>query len=171
MLPGYLARLEELQPYNAWDPSIWGRDNTGYVRLPGMLQRVSTLDNIDKHRAIHATWHGVELFPATSHFPQFPTGFVRTGSSTTTEPLVEDAPVGSWNFQPPLPTDWQPDEMQMKRAFPLQVCFDDPSLVKGVCEILAGCFSAVAEVLNIFGPVFGPKMEAPLPVVSVLTAH
>lgn len=171
LLPGYLARLEELQPYNAGDPSIWGYDHIGFVILPGMLERISKLDNVDKHRVIHSTWHGVELFPRKDHLPELPSGFIELGMSRKMEPLVEDAEVGSWSFKPPLPSDWQPDEMQMKRAFPLQVCFDDPSLIKGVREILTWCVVAVDGVLQLFEPVFAGKLEPPLPVTSILRSH
>jgi len=171
LLHGYLTRLEELQPYNAWDPSIWGAANTGFVILPSMLERLSNFDNIDKHRSIHPTWHQVEWVPGRFQLPKFPDGFVLIGSSSSTEPLVEDAQVGGWLFRSPLPLEWQPAQVEMKSAFPLQVCLNDPSLVKGVREVLGNCFQAVAGVLNLFEPVFAGTLAPPLPVLSLLPTY
>jgi hypothetical protein len=66
VLAGWLARIEELQPYNAGNPSIWGwaDTGTGYERfppLPSALARLSELDNIDKHRCILRPWHGPKV--------------------------------------------------------------------------------------------------------------
>jgi hypothetical protein len=57
---GYLTTIERLQPFNNSNPSIWGYDaRTGQVRsatLPTALDRLSRLDNIDKHGS--PTLHG-----------------------------------------------------------------------------------------------------------------
>ena len=128
LLSGYLARLEELQPYNAWNPSIWGAWNTP-AGVSNLLEQISTLDNIDKHRVIHTPWHGADWWPTHGELPDLPERFTRTGSSTTTDPLEEDAYIGAWHFTPPLPSDWQPTQVEMKRAFPLEVCIPTATLV------------------------------------------
>jgi hypothetical protein len=69
---GYLARIEELQPFNTGNISIWGaRDpapSSGQLfpspvihALPQALNRLSSLDNLDKHRIIHTAWVGVRI--------------------------------------------------------------------------------------------------------------
>ncbi len=66
---GEQTRITELQPFNAWDPSIWGLTHQGLkfrrmypAQLPGQLKRLADLDNIDKHRTVHATWRGTSLY-------------------------------------------------------------------------------------------------------------
>ncbi len=86
-LSGYLTRIEELQPYNNGNASIWGtlpieafgaawpvsssrKDGTRQLVtpefapalsvLPFGLQRLCALDNIDKHRAIHVAWNRLD---------------------------------------------------------------------------------------------------------------
>jgi hypothetical protein len=174
LLLGYRTRLEELQPYSAWDPSIWGSENTGFVTLASSLQRIADLDNIDKHRVIHATWYGVKPFISPDKHVVFPDGFTFTGAGTCPDPQAEDTKVGSWTFAVPLPTSWIPEQGDMKACFPLQVCIEDPSIVHGVRHILCDCLFAVQGVLDIFDPVFveyGVKIDPPLPLTSLLVTH
>ncbi len=85
---GYLATVEQLQPYNNGNPSVWGQvrgSSTNPVRgarlvegadgemqmrissfVPGFspvpegLRILSVLDNVDKHRSIHGLWHRLD---------------------------------------------------------------------------------------------------------------
>ena len=84
-LSGYLTRIEELQPYNNGNPSIWGqrpigeRPLAGYLvadwgdaaegrpaaaiavsDVPVGLDLLTFFDNVDKHRAIPRLWHQVD---------------------------------------------------------------------------------------------------------------
>ena len=60
-LSGYLTRVEEMQPFNDNNPSIWGNRGSVFPNdafLPVFLDKLSRWDNIDKHRVIHAAWLG-----------------------------------------------------------------------------------------------------------------
>ena len=161
-LRGYVARIEELQPFNARNPSIWGIDAHD-PPLPVALERLSLLDNIDKHRVVHATWNGIRAFSVRD--VEAPSDFTFTGGGTILDPLKDGAKVGEWFFDTPLPSRWAPTEVQMKRHFPLQVAFPDPLPVQGVLDILPRCLWAVEAVIAIFDPVFNGK--PPLPVTAV----
>jgi hypothetical protein len=164
---GYLATIEQLQPFNHDNPSIWGLDD-GAVRfamLPNALERLARLDNLDKHRVPHATWTGVHLFagPSIDHFA--PEGFKSLGGGTGFA-LEHNAEVGNWSFATPLPGEWEPNEMQMKACFPVQVAFGKPGIFNGVLEVLQLCLWAVESVLIIFNPVF-ENGQPPLPVTAI----
>lgn len=171
---GYLARIEELQPFNSFNPSVWGygRGPSGQDRtpasLPAALDRLSVLDNIDKHRVVHATWIGARFGGWLNVGQDAPEGFESIGGGITMQPLEDGAEVGGWSFQTPLPSNWEPSEVQMKGYFPLHVAFPDPSPGKGVLEILPWCISAAEAVIEIFRPVF-ERQEPPLPVTAVRT--
>lgn len=168
---GYLAHIEALQPFNSWNPSVWGfGDDATPASLPHALDRLSLLDNIDKHRVVHATWNGVRFWGGSSVFRDAPASFRGIASSTTIDPLEDGAEVGHCFFEAPLPGEWTPTEVQMKGYFPIQVAFPDPSPVKGVLEILPWCLSGVDAVLAIFAPVFQHGMP-PLPVTAVRTVR
>lgn len=162
---GYLARIEELQPFNTFNPSVWGVRNAqrpDVPMLPGALDRLGYLDNIDKHRVLHATWLSVQFGSVT---PEIPDDFTFLRGLTMIDPLEEDAKVGEWTFQTPLPREWEPSEMEMKRYFPLMVAFPDPSVEQSVLKILPWCIWGVEAVLAIFGPAF--EGNPPLPVTAV----
>lgn len=178
---GYLARVEELQPFNLGNPSVWGPpsypgpDAGGILiagphfhPLPSALSRLSMLDNIDKHRVVHAAWVGVNVWRAMHREADiaFPPEFKQRSSSTAGEPLANDAEVGRLYFETPLPSDWQPDQVQMKRAFPLQVAIDEPFSGGGVLEVLPFCLWGVESVLALFAPVFSGR-HPPLPVTAI----
>lgn len=173
---GYLTPIEELQPFNAFNPSVWGtydsRIKAGLrdPSLPYALDRLSALDNIDKHRIVHATWLGTRFGGYLRISDDAPDGFRPIGGGTTLDPLEDGAQVGQYTFEAPLPSEWAPTEMQMKGYFPLQVSFPDPSPVKGVLEILPWCLSGVEAVLAIFAPVFD-EGKPPLPVTAVKTVR
>src|SRR5450755_3160345 len=118
ILAGWLSRVEELQPYHAGNPSIWGWSEDGLgeeamPRLPLGLDRLTTLDNIDKHRCILHPYNG----------PRFWGGSL----------------VGRVRYEAPLPHLWVPTQEDMKRNYPIQVSFNEPSLDKSVVHIVAWC--------------------------------
>jgi len=104
-----------LQPFNSQNPSIWGLTDHWTIRfalLPNALDRLSRLDNIDKHRVPHAAWTTLELFGAVPRIDKFaPAEFKSMGGSRTYGPLENDAEIGRWRFVTPLPQPWEPDEM------------------------------------------------------------
>jgi hypothetical protein len=170
VLRGWLTRIEELQPYNAGNPSIWGwklrRDPDQILKLPRGLERLSELDNIDKHRCVLHPWHepimwGGDRLPIPSNCSLAGYG---TGGMNV---LIDGAEIGRYQFSDTLPADWQPNQVDMKRAFPVQVCFREPSANQSVTGILAWCLASVKATLDIFEPVFS-RHEAPLPVTSKL---
>jgi hypothetical protein len=168
---GYLARIEELQPFNRGNASIWGvgPHNWPVIHpLPSALERLSNLDNTDKHRVVHAAWLGAA---STGSQPvTLPPGFKIVGGNTYMGPLKEGAEVGRWQFATPLPSEWEPDEMDMKRCFPLEVAFDEPLPSKGVLEVLPFCLWGVEAVLALFSPVFEEPARPPLPVTAIPNA-
>ena len=164
----YLARIQELQPFNIGDPSIWGHDTNGLARdalIPAALDRLSNLDNVDKHRVIHAVWAGIQfnLFDA---FPNKPSSFRHVTSTLNPGALENDAEIGAMWFATPLPGEWHPKQMDMKRHFRIQVALDEALPYKGVLEAVPFCLWGVEAVLKIFEPVF-TQGTAPLPVTAV----
>jgi hypothetical protein len=166
---GYLATIEQLQPFNQQNPSIWGFNEWGWGRsaaLPNALDRLTRLDNVDKHRVPHAAWAAIDVFGAPNIDKFAPDDFKSIGGGTTFGLLEDDAQVGSWRFQTPIPHEWQPEEMDVKRCFPLQVALGDPSPFQGVLEVLGLCLWGVESVLTIFNPVFA-NGQPPLPVTAI----
>ena len=165
---GYLTRIEELQPFNVGNPSIWGMEAHGgwplHHMLPMALKRLSTLDNIDKHRVIHAAWTGVDFLRSNKVEP--PTGFKFLSGGSTGVPLKDGAVVGNWRFGTPLPSTWEPSQVEMKRSFPFYVTVDQPPTLVGILEVLGLCLWAVEAVLTLFGPVF-LDLQPPLPVTAI----
>jgi hypothetical protein len=137
---GYLAHIEALQPFNAWNPSIWGfeRGQTSPL-LPFALGRLALLDNLDKHRVVHATWNGVRFGGYFGLAEDAPEGFKPISGSTTMDPLENGAEIGHYLFEAPLPCEWTPTAMQMKSYFPIEVAIADPSPVNGVLDVLSKC--------------------------------
>jgi hypothetical protein len=180
LFSGYLARIEELQPFNQGNPSIWGppRFDSGQDGvivagmhphpLPSALGELAKLDNIAKHRAIHPSWVSVNAWRALHRdFDiSFPPEFKQRGRSIAGDPLKDGAEVGRIQFEAPLPSEWQPADMDMKRAFPLQVALYESGITKGVLEVLDTCLWGAHSVLTIFVPVF-TKRQPPLPVTAI----
>lgn len=176
---GYLARIEELQPFNRGNASIWGTHPQEHPPIPPMpvfhylpiaLNRLSALNNIDKHRVIHAAWLGINASTARDFAAPMspPADFEFARSNTTTGPLKNDTEIGSVTFKTPLPSKWQPSDVDMKRNFPLHVAiFDEAGFAEGVLEVLGSCLWAVESVLTIFSPVFADPQEPPLPVTAI----
>jgi hypothetical protein len=177
---GYLARIEELQPFNLNNPSIWGLKPLDFSprigaepvnhALPVALSQLSALDNIDKHRVIHATWLGGKtdrLNPLGGHPTFVPEDFEQTGSLRMLGALENDAEIGALNFATPLPHDWEPSQVDMKRNFPLEISIlDESNFAYGVVEVLRLCLWGVEAVLRLFEPVFTAGTP-PLPVTAV----
>lgn len=156
---GYLARIEELQPYNATNPSVWGDPNPAQAdmpplsTLPGVLKQLSDLDNIDKHRVVHTPWAGVDavkgLFPEPKPWPS---DFTQLPGIIVGDALTNDAEIGRLCFLVPLPQRWEPTQMDMRRCFPLEIALDVNFVRKGVLEVLPLFLVAVREVLRLFEP-------------------
>jgi hypothetical protein len=157
---GYLARIEELQPYNALNGSVWRLIDEQFRRAPPVgssLAELSRLDIIDKHRVVHAMWTSVSVGAFTAPDP-WPSEFKHIAGGFTGLPLKNDAEVGSWQFQTPLPYEWKPSEMDMKRSFPIEVAFDQKFIGgQPVLVILPLCLWVVEAVLGLFEPVSARK--------------
>lgn len=156
ILAGWLSRVEELQPYNAGNPSIWGwsEDGFGDERMPPLpygLDRLTMLDNIDKHRCILHPYIRSRLWVGSLDVPP---EFKSINSSMPMEPLEEGSLVGTARFETPLPYSWEPIQEDLLRNYPIQVSFNEPSLDKSVVRVLAYCLWSVEATLRIFEPVF-----------------
>ncbi len=149
---GYLTRIEELQPYNLEDPSIWGQPYSAPL-IPAALARLARLDNVDKHRVIHAVWAGIQ-FNLLNSFPNLPPGFSHVTGSLVNGALQNDAEIGHIQFATPLPSQWEPEQVDMKRHFRIHVALDEPLPFQGVLEIGPFVLWGVEAVLRIFDPVF-----------------
>jgi hypothetical protein len=164
---GYLARIEELQPFNAWNPSVWGAPQIGKPAslLPMALDKLSRWDNMDKHRVIHAAVVSGALQLAN---PPAPDEFKYLGGSPSSYATLEEgAEIGRWRFETPLPFAWEPTEMDMKRYYAVEVALDEPIPPKGVLTLLPLCLWGADTVLQIFDPVFAAG-QPPLPVTVSL---
>ncbi|MFZ1926320.1 MAG: hypothetical protein WAU42_09285 [Solirubrobacteraceae bacterium] len=171
---GYLTRIEELQPYNALNPTIWPivmSPNQSATNSPGgALSTLNRLDIRDKHRALHAAQAAISIGGSlVGSWTEWPTGFtLLSGGSAKWGPLVNDAEVADCTFATPLPYQWEPSQMDMKRRFPVDVVIDQtpPFIDQAVLVILPPCLWAVEQVLRLFQPVLtgeGP----PLPVSAI----
>jgi hypothetical protein len=119
-LSGYLTRVEEMQPFNENNPSIWGNRGSTFPNdafLPIFLDKLSRWDNIDKHRVIHAAWLG-----SAQHYgpTKAPKSYGEARQTREPGPFENGAEIGRWEFEPPLPADpWEPTEVDMKEPIPL----------------------------------------------------
>jgi hypothetical protein len=170
-LSGYLARIEELQTYNILNPSVWQLFNADGKWSPPYpiadpLAQLQQLDIVDKHRVVHAVWAGVSVIKGLASPDPWPSGFAHVASSITAEPLIDGAEIGCWLFETPLPSDWEPSQVDMKSRFPIEVAFDKQAISKPVLVMLPLCLWAVAEVLRLFEPVFATGAP-PLPVTVI----
>lgn len=168
---GYLARMEELQPYNVHNPSVWRMVNDeGMWRPPypigNALDQLSKLDIIDKHRVIHAIWTGVSIIGGVTAPDCWPSEFKKIAGGASWKPLEENTEVGHWQFETPLPFDWEPSQVDMKRSFPIEVAFDKALLPQPILVMLPLYLWAVAQVLRLFEPVFAGQ-GPPLPVTAI----
>ena len=125
-----------------------------------MLERLALLDNIDKHRTVHATWHIGAFWEAES--PPIPL----LGSTGGSNPLENEAEVGRWHYGTPKPE--LPADMDMNRYFPIDVAFDKLPLMYSALEVL----DLLADTIGIVLELFRPCVEvgaAPLPLSSIPT--
>jgi hypothetical protein len=169
ILTGWLSRVEELQPFNAGNPSIWGWSEDGFgdehmPPLPFGLDRLTTLDNIDKHRCILRPYIGPKLWGGSLDAPA---EFKFIGGNVPMLPLTEGALVGSVRYETPLPSSWDPSQDDLRRNYPIQVSFNEPSIDKSVVRILSYCLWAAGAALRIFEPVF-KRRQPPLLVTTSL---
>jgi hypothetical protein len=171
---GYLTRIEELQPYNALNSSIWPiviAPNRPLTNSPGSaLSTLNRLDIRDKHRALHATRAAISVGGSLiSVLADWPAGFTSvSGGGAKWGPLINDAEVASYTFATPLPRQWEPSQVDMKRRFPVDVVIDQtpPLIEQAVLVILPPCLWAVEQVLRLFAPVFAGE-GPPLPVSAI----
>lgn len=163
---GYLATIEQLQPFNALNPSVWGFITPQFRAslLPTALDKLSRWDNIDKHRVIHAAVLAGALQLVN---PPAAREFKYAGGGATYATLEDGAEIGRWRFETPLPFEWEPTQEEMKRHFPIEVALDEPIPPKGVLTVLPLCLWGVSRVLEIFDPVFSSG-QPPLPVTMSL---
>jgi hypothetical protein len=168
-LRGYLTRIEELQPFNNGNTSIWGSTSLGqrlFSGVPAALEKLAQLDNRDKHRAVHAVWLGHSAL-GTEEAITIPDDFKRIVESENGKPLENGTEIAGWGFETPLPREWHPSEIDMKREFPLEVSLDEPFLFNGVREVLPFCLWGAEAVLRLFDAVF-TSHGTPLPVTAAL---
>jgi hypothetical protein len=157
---GEKARITELQPFNAWDSSIWGLMNTPHP-LAGYLGRLNTLHNIDKHRKLHAIWHGI------TGFPMVPPGF--TGAGATDQRLEDGAEIGSWSYEGTAPEI--PDNVDVERYFPIGITLDEPSVINDPVELLTVFTNTVSTIIDIFRPCIMHEGDPPLPLHGLVAVH
>lgn len=144
MRKGEITRIEELQPFNATDRSIYGW-YPPIAAFPDRLLRLEMLDNIDKHRELRPVWHSIKLFSA----PDPPLKL--KGSTVSFESLVDGAEIGRWQCADgPIPE--LPPDMDVQRYFPLQISVGDVAPFSGADELLTGLYATVATVLDVFRP-------------------
>lgn len=163
---GYAARLEELQPYNWANFSIWDVTRGG-MPVAFSLDTLNRLDNIDKHRGIHPTWTKVDFTGSLLNAGRWPDGFEFIGGSVAGGALENDAQVGHWKFKTPLLHDWTPSQVEMKAHLPLQVAIDEQ--VPTGQSVLVGvpyCLWVVGAILDLFEPVFSTGAP-PMPVTAI----
>jgi hypothetical protein len=161
--PGEQTRIEELQPFNAADSSLW-LPTPGYLQgvpalVPSLLGRLETLEVVDKHRLVHATWRAAEWFNAAQ--PPIPL----IGYETIGDALENGAEVGRWHYDLPRPD--LPANMDMHRYFPIGVALGDPPFMNGAVELLSSCRDAVAAVIDIFRPCITEGLPA-LPLSAIV---
>ena len=164
----YFTCIKQLQPFNKDNPAIWGDsefDLPTSAPLPVALLRLYELNNIDRYRNLHTVWHCVSSPPGIP--PGLPAGYVHTSSVTAAHTLTDDAELGRWTFETPLPSVWVPTAMDMRRAFPLAVSIGEPLSLHAALEVLPFCLWGVETTLELFEPVF-LHGRPPLPVTASL---
>jgi len=162
-LSGCVKRIEELQPFNSADPTLWGAQGS-----PLRLSPIGILDNADKHRVPHIAWAGVNIRNNDvigTLAGLAPETFECIAASTTWGPLVDGAVLGEVQFEAPLPSRWLPDEAAVKHCFPLHVSTGDAHPFNGILEVIPRCLWSVEAVLTLFEPVF--QGHEPLSVATI----
>jgi hypothetical protein len=152
-------RIEELQPYRAWDEALWGpHEMPGPpAPIPNYLDELTKLNNADKHRTITPVWMGAKL----SLLPQGARELGITGSSTTGDVLTDGCEIGRWHFNKVPPEI--PNDFQAELYFPIQPSLREPYFGTSVERISRNCLLAVRMTLEMFAPcIAGGKDPAPL---------
>jgi len=167
LFSGYLTRIQELQPYNNTNPSIW---KVNWARplhqLPLALERLETLDIIDKHRVVHAMWGYPDIMGSNLTPDIYASTFVLLDRSLHVGPLEDGAQVAELTFETPLPTEWNPTQVEMQSYFPVHVTLGEDFALIGILEVLTLCIWGVQAVLDLFKPVFTDG-QPPLPVTTL----
>jgi hypothetical protein len=147
---GEQTRIRELQPFNAWDMSIWGRNVPAAV--PQAIERLHALEIRDKHRTLHATWQAVtvRLTIFTPLWEQFRALPGIKGGQTFGHELQDGAQVGYWQFDGAVPD--LPSEMDVKAHFPISVSFGEPWPPLDGVGVLEAMSEAVAFIIGAFAP-------------------
>jgi len=163
---GEQTRIAELQPFNAWDASIWGgtpvgvtdeRYRFGPAGVPGALDHLAALDNTDKHRLVNATWRVARWW----EWPGPPIGLRGSFSSNA---LEDGAEIGRWGYTEPRPE--LPTDMDMDSYFPLGVGLGEPPFMYSAVDTLAGLADAVEIVLKVFRPCLDSG-DPPMPLAGL----
>ncbi|MDI9834735.1 hypothetical protein [Streptomyces sp. KAU_LT] len=153
------ARLEELQPYHAWDETLRGSHEMPGppAPIPLYLDELTKLNNVDKHRTITPVWMGAGL----GALPKGAQKLGITGSSTTGNVLTEGCEIGRWIFAVAPPEI--PAGLQAELYFSVQPSLREPYFGTSVERIARNCLLAVRMTLEMFAPCFtGGQNPAPL---------
>jgi hypothetical protein len=156
---GERERIRELQPFNATDQSIWGRDATVYggVRPPRLIYALHLADIFDKHRFVHPSWYAVK----DVEMPDI-AGIQSTAAHG--QRLEAGSELGEWGFFPEGPFPELPADLDISRYFPLAVEFDyGYSMVEFIDEIE----SLIERIIDLFRPALTSRDPTP-PVTSLL---
>jgi hypothetical protein len=164
-----VERLQQLQLARAYDPRVWGSAPQGLMRpvgetlripheIPIGLYLVTELDNVDKHRVIHAAWYACAWHRGTDL--ALPAEVRLTNQSYQGRPLAEGMEIGFIGVEPhPVPFGVSQEELRAK--YPLQVVLSEDATKIGadtwfdvveVTELLKFCLWSVTVVLDVFAP-------------------
>jgi len=149
--PGEQTRIRELQPFNAWDASIWGKWPGIPATLPDALARLHAFENVDEHRHPHPVWwRGI----TDAEEPPIMAVTVRE-----TRPLKDNAEIGHWRLD--ADAKLRPN-MDMKPYFPLGIGFGEAAMPNDAVTELDTLTRAVSAVLMIFRPCIHGEPAMPL---------
>jgi hypothetical protein len=149
---GEQTRIYELQPFNAWEFSIWQRPRglvwvpTAGAEIPQQLQILDALDIVDKHRRVVPAWHGAAWLDALSLEKPIPS----SGGNITADRLEDGAEIGRWNYSEPRPE--LPTDMDMNRYFPITVTLGNFPVANSAVRALEGLLRTVEIVVGLFRP-------------------
>jgi hypothetical protein len=156
---GERERIRELQPFNASDRSIWGREAIfgGGARAPRLIEVLHRVDIEDKHRFVHPSWYAVR----TIELPSLP-GINRAMANG--DRLERDAEVGRWGFEDALP-DLPPD-LDVNRYFPLEVASMESISGYSMLDFLSEVEALISALMELFRPPLTSGDPAP-PVTAI----
>ena len=165
MRPGERDRIRELQPFNATEQSIWGRDAllSGGARIPRVIRELHRADIADKHRYIHPSWHavkGVDLPPVEGV----------TAALAHGQRLEPGAEVGRWMVPGDVPTPLPalPSGLDVSRYFPLGVEFPESGFGYSMLDFLDEVEDLIERLIKLFAPALTKGDPVP-PVTSLLS--